>query len=167
MKFHDRNANGIVDEGEEGLSNVAVYLSGSANDTVDTDENGLYSFENVSAGTYSVSAGIEFFNGIASTEPKNIAPTSGGDFVNNNFGEYKPAHIEVRKYLDDDGNIATVNDQILKEWNLYVYKSSVADSLINTAISSSVTANNVKPGAYFTTEYDSTEYELLAYICQY
>ncbi|MEK7264040.1 MAG: SdrD B-like domain-containing protein, partial [Bacteroidota bacterium] len=162
MKFHDRNANGIVDEGEEGLSNVAVYLSGSANDTVDTDENGLYSFENVSAGTYSVSAGIEFFNGIASTEPKNIAPTSGGDFVNNNFGEYKPAHIEVRKYLDDDGNIATVNDQILKEWNLYVYKSSVADSLINTANSSSVTANNVKPGAYFTTEYDSTEYELLA-----
>ena len=162
FKFHDKNGDGNFNADDNGLSNVAMYLGGTSSDTVQTDETGFFSFENVGAGTYNVTAAIQFANGIASTLAKNITPTSGGNFTNNNFGEFKPAQIEVSKFLDNDGNIATVNDQIEKQWNLYLYKSSDADSLIAATNSSAMIANNLKPGNYAAAEYDSSDYELLA-----
>lgn len=67
--FHDLNANGVLDSGETGLAGVAVTL-GSSSDT--TDANGLYSFDGLLAGTYTVTA-----NGLSGFYPTPYADHAG------------------------------------------------------------------------------------------
>ena len=54
----DKNANGIQDQGEPGISGVSVILNdcaGSPLDTVETDANGKYLFDNLIPGDYKIS----------------------------------------------------------------------------------------------------------------
>ncbi len=52
--FHDLNSNGIFDEGEYGIPNWKIILSGVKNDTALTDAMGYYVFEDLPIGTYTV-----------------------------------------------------------------------------------------------------------------
>ena len=55
--FEDTNGDGVQDGGEPGVENVTVELldaNGDVLETTTTDENGLYSFSDLDAGTYSV-----------------------------------------------------------------------------------------------------------------
>ena len=60
LVFHDRNNNGIQDSDEPGIGGVVLTMTGqdflgnSVNIEIQTDENGLYSFDNLAAGTYDV-----------------------------------------------------------------------------------------------------------------
>lgn len=53
--FADWNRNGIRDAGEPGVGNVAVTLGGASTGSATTDANGNYAFDDVAAGSYSVS----------------------------------------------------------------------------------------------------------------
>ncbi len=55
--WEDRNNNGVQDEGEPGIADVTVELyqsSGELLDTMTTDENGMYLWDDLSAGDYSL-----------------------------------------------------------------------------------------------------------------
>ncbi|MEK7263690.1 MAG: SdrD B-like domain-containing protein, partial [Bacteroidota bacterium] len=55
MKWYDADANGIKDEGEEGLSNWKIILEGAKQEFEFTDEEGMYAFDGLTAGAYTVS----------------------------------------------------------------------------------------------------------------
>ncbi|WP_235526674.1 SdrD B-like domain-containing protein [Nostoc piscinale] len=71
--FEDKNANGIQDAGESGISNATVNLLNAAGNviaTTTTDGNGLYSFTNLQPGDYRVQfVQPNGFNGIS---PQNV-----------------------------------------------------------------------------------------------
>ncbi len=55
-KFHDLNANGVWDEGDEpGLEGWTINLAGSTNASTTTDANGHYSFSGLTPGDYTIS----------------------------------------------------------------------------------------------------------------
>jgi hypothetical protein len=62
LTYQDDNRNGLFDAGEPLLPDVTVTLSGTnqagqaVNVTVTTDANGVYTFNNLDAGTYSIQA---------------------------------------------------------------------------------------------------------------
>ncbi len=55
LKYNDLNGNGIKDDGEPGISNWEIKLNGNSTQTVMTDNDGIYSFNDLSAGNYQVS----------------------------------------------------------------------------------------------------------------
>ncbi len=60
----DVNGNGQQDNGEPGIPDVTVVLSGAASATTTTDASGLYAFTNLAAGTYNLAiAASEFASG--------------------------------------------------------------------------------------------------------
>jgi uncharacterized repeat protein (TIGR01451 family) len=60
LVFLDRNNNGVQDEGESGIANVMLTMTGSdflgnaVNFSITTDANGEYQFSNLAEGTYEV-----------------------------------------------------------------------------------------------------------------
>ncbi|MFH0992503.1 MAG: T9SS type A sorting domain-containing protein, partial [bacterium] len=70
VKFNDLNGNGIMDRGEPGLPNWQINLNGTSFPPVKTDKEGKYCFNNLKAGTYTVSETNQ--NGWVQTLP--IAP---------------------------------------------------------------------------------------------
>ena len=65
--WHDLNRNGVQDEGEAALSDWTVFLDTNENGSVDagektvqTDQNGEYTFSDLSAGSYTVSQELPF-----------------------------------------------------------------------------------------------------------
>ena len=105
--FQDDNNDGVQSAGEVGIAGVAVVLTGTdvygdpVNVTVLTDANGFYSFDGLTAGTYTVTQ-IQpggFDDGIDSGDPSftvgndvlsNIQLGFGQVFADNTFGELVP-----------------------------------------------------------------------------
>lgn len=52
--YHDRNDNGIKEDGEESVPNVSVLLTGALDKTTTTDSNGKYLIDSLSAGRFSI-----------------------------------------------------------------------------------------------------------------
>ncbi len=55
LKFNDQNKNGIEDQGEPGLANWTINLSGAQNGQTTTAGDGSYSFTHLLPGTYTIS----------------------------------------------------------------------------------------------------------------
>ncbi|MHB1178927.1 MAG: SdrD B-like domain-containing protein [Daejeonella sp.] len=54
IKFNDLDGDGLQDPGEPGLPNWTINLAGTATSTATTNANGLYCFNNLPAGNYTV-----------------------------------------------------------------------------------------------------------------
>ena len=132
--YLDSNNNGIQDGGEPGLPNVEVSLPagtldalGNAVAVASTDADGNYVFNDLLAGTYTVTeqaaqpsyGGVVTFNGITTagstggtatsvtTVPSaisGIALVAGGTSERNNFGEILVAAISGTVYVDRNDN---------------------------------------------------------------
>jgi len=107
-KFEDHNADGVRDQGDQGLEGWTIILQSSAGTfTTTTDANGFYQFEDLKPGVYqlreepkdgwrqSYPAGEGFYNMSLSS----AIQTFTGD-----FGNYRPAHVSGFKYTDMDGS---------------------------------------------------------------
>jgi hypothetical protein len=88
--FADNNNNGIQETGEQGISNVTVTLTGTANDgtpvslTTTTNNNGLYTFINLKPGSYTVNfAKPNGFNSSPSNQGTNDNLDSDADINGN------------------------------------------------------------------------------------
>lgn len=79
FKFNDLNANGVKDENEPGLEGWLINLSGEISASIETDEDGNYSFENLADGEYIVCEELQ--EGWAQT-----LPASGEDCDNDTLG---------------------------------------------------------------------------------
>jgi hypothetical protein len=163
MKFNDVNANGIKDENEPGMQHWLLRLARNSQitDSVLTDSDGNYSFDNLSPGTYTLSEQQQ--NGWIQTFPVTsgvhvVALTSGDSVSNKNFGNRIIPSIIVRKYKDTDGNFHTNTDRIPTKWNLRLYRSLInPDSLIGSVTSSeSLSVRTFIAGTYIAVEADST-----------
>ncbi len=97
IKFNDRNANGILDPGENGLGNFTLYLDLNDNSLLDigepatiTDEFGFYSFEDLPPNTYIIREVQKF--GFSQTTADPIVDVAPGSDINNvnigNFSEF-------------------------------------------------------------------------------
>jgi len=122
--YHDRNNNGIQDEGEEGIAGVVIELfdvDGNLVQTAITDEDGHYCFEDLPPGEYKIREqqpdgfddGIDTVgnvDGMTNGEHENndefcVITLGPGDEGNEyNFGELIQAEISGFVHVDNDGD---------------------------------------------------------------
>lgn len=95
IKYHDKNGNGLADEGEPGLSNGRIFLvnDGSTIANTTTDDFGCYSFDDLEPGNYTV------IEETLATGWNNTVPSSGSYQIvlsdksanHLNFGNFRPS----------------------------------------------------------------------------
>ena len=123
--WEDTNGNGIQDDGSTGIEGVTVTLNGTAGDgtpvtlTTTTDASGLYIFDDLVPGDYTVTfgqpTGMEFVSPNETTEDldsdpdaSGVAPTetltSGENNTTIDAGLYKPASLGDYVWEDVNGN---------------------------------------------------------------
>ncbi|XAH23732.1 IPTL-CTERM sorting domain-containing protein [Xylophilus sp. GW821-FHT01B05] len=110
--YHDRNDNGAIDAGEEGIAGVELRLSLLTGNglvvvgTTTTDANGHYSFTNLVPGTYTVTevqpagwndgkdtAGSKGGSTSVNDVISGIALVAGDNATDYNFGERRPTNV--------------------------------------------------------------------------
>jgi hypothetical protein len=123
MKFNDVNGNGTKDEGESGLANWQIVLSGTSSDTVLTDSEGNYTFSLTQSGTYNVSE-IQQSGWVQTTvNPAPISFTLGQPVNGVNFGNFQNASISGMKFLDADADsVKDLNETGLQGWTIKATK---------------------------------------------
>ncbi len=122
--YHDRNNNGVQDEGEEGIAGVVIELfdvDGNLVQTAITDENGEYCFEDLPPGEYKLREqqpdgfddGIDTVgqvDGVTNGEQHDndefcvITLGPGDEGEEYNFGELLLAEISGFVHVDNDGD---------------------------------------------------------------
>ncbi|MEK7263418.1 MAG: SdrD B-like domain-containing protein, partial [Bacteroidota bacterium] len=104
--YSDANDNGVKDDGETGISNWRIRLTGTATDSVMTDVSGNYSFSNLMLGTYTVAEDTQ--SGYVRTLPAfpgsyQIEFVFGGqNSTGNNFGNLLDT-MKFRTFKPTDG----------------------------------------------------------------
>ncbi|MBN9518394.1 carboxypeptidase regulatory-like domain-containing protein, partial [bacterium] len=128
--WNDANANGTQDAGEPGINGVTLTLTGTTGSgvpvtrTTTTAGNGAYLFDDLAPGTYTVTVAAANFTGGGALVGYTAAPTlqggnpavdsnpsptgttpgvlpSGGSDLALDFGFYKPAAIDIEKYVQE------------------------------------------------------------------
>jgi hypothetical protein len=172
--YVDANNDGIFQPGESPIPNVTVTLTGTddlgalVNIVDTTDANGLYLFENLRPGTYTITetqpAG--FLDG------KDTIGTPGGttgedvfsnivliqdfDGVNNNFGELIPSSLAGYVFIDENNNGQRGNNPGIPNVTITLTGTDDRGGLINTVIQTDASGfyifPNLRPGVYEITE---------------
>lgn len=106
IKFNDLNANGVKEEGEPGIPNWKIYIRGMMEDSVLTNSEGRYKFENLWPGNYTVSE--ELKSGWLQTYPLGNSYDLLLDFgqheTDKDFGNFKYGTISGVMFDDLNGN---------------------------------------------------------------
>ena len=111
VKYNDANANGVLDPGEFGLSNITLFLDQNNNNNLDAGERttmtnsaGGYFFGNLSPNTYTVQELAQ--PGLAMTTPPPIVTINTGDNLTNiNIGNVSTlGSISGTKFIDSNTN---------------------------------------------------------------
>ncbi|MCP3929356.1 MAG: T9SS type B sorting domain-containing protein [Bacteroidetes bacterium] len=109
LVFFDCNKNGIHENGEEGMSYIFIVLSGNdetgatVNIQTNSDVNGQYAFNDISAGTYSLQFDIPINSGLAFS-PKNQGDDDNVDSdVNGNGTTIAFANLDSESIVLDAG----------------------------------------------------------------
>jgi hypothetical protein len=162
MKFNDANGNGTKDNGENGLANWEILLSGNATDSQKTNANGNYVFSNLPAGTYTVSEVLQ--NGWTQTLPSSgsyaVNVSAGENVTGKDFGNYQDT-MKFRTFKADT-SLSTKAVKLQFKNNRLVAQPNIATALEN------VFSSLGKTGATFLgikqTEKDSSKkYAWVAY----
>jgi len=166
-KFNDLNANGVWDQGEPGLEDWTITLSGtdglgnSVNMTAQTDVNGAYSFM-VNPGTYDVTETIlaDWYQSNPGTPLSpagySINLTSGQTDSDNDFGNFHKATKSGHKFNDlnangdwDQGEPAAAN------WTITLTGTDGLGNSVNLSTQTDVNGAYsfmVNPGSYTVNE---------------
>ena len=132
--YHDRNDNGLQDDGEEGIGGVLIQLFDNDGNVVQetrTDANGDYCFEDLVAGTYKIvesqpttfddgkdtlgtvagQDGSDHASGTTADDAFCDIVLEGGDQgTEYNFGELRLASISGNVWADGDGDKSTFDE---------------------------------------------------------
>jgi plastocyanin len=69
--------------------------------------------------------------------------------------------LTIMSSIDQDGNIVTTGDRILKNWNLKLYKDSINSGIVIDSVlaGNTLTVNALPPGTYVAAEDDSIDWQ--------
>ncbi len=153
LKFNDFNGNGAREEGEPGLANWKIYISGATLDSTLTNASGIYSFTNLLPGSYTVSE--QLLSGWMQTAPEGgsymLQVSAGVNLVGNNFGNFRLGQISGLKFEDTNGNgIRDGADVPLEGWKIRI-NGAFTDS-VTTASNGTFSFVNLQPGTYTVSE---------------
>ncbi len=153
QKYHDLNANGTHDPGEPGLraweilliDSEGMLVSSMLTTTVDLDENGaidpeteegLYWFEDVAPGEYTLVEVPQYKPGWFQTQPKSnpvmlpqgpaysykLTIEENQTYYDYDFGNAKRGSITGQKFLDDNANGVRDDREVgLNTWTIQLY----------------------------------------------
>ena len=132
--FNDFNSNGVKDEGDVTLTGWRIRLSGPKNDSLFTDANGLFQFNNLPAGTYTLSE-------VAQSGWLQSAPSAPGTFTitivsnsvieNKNFGNYQLGQITGIVFDDYDADgVKDIGEATTSNWKIYI-SGTKSDSVLS------------------------------------
>jgi RHS repeat-associated protein len=148
--FLDTNGNGVLDNGEAGLSGWTVQLLNSSNAviaTATTSSGGNYAFGSLLPGTYTVQV-VEKSGYVASSTASVTIADDNGKADTVNFGEFVPVMVSGEVFNDptDSGTFVS-GDTGLSGWTVEL----VQGSQVLRATSGSgglFSFSNVGPGSY-------------------
>lgn len=107
MKWNDLNADGVKDAGEPGLDGWTINLAGPISGSTVTAGGGLFAFENLVEGTYTVSEELQagWKNTFPTGGSHTVEITADGQVVGDvDFGNFKYAEISGLVYNDINHN---------------------------------------------------------------
>ncbi len=142
--YVDVNHNRTKDIGEPVLPGVVITGPGG---TATTQADGSYSFNNLSAGGYSISAptAVSVYT-LETTSPLSVTVAAGQSSPNNNFG-YVTATITGNLFLDTNGNtVRDAGEQPLG--GVTVTLSGPVTATTTTDSNGNFTFTNLPPGTY-------------------
>ncbi len=166
IKFHDRNANGVKDEGEEGLKGWTIYADVDFDGVLDageiydeTDKDGYYELS-LAPGEYHIRE--EMVAGWTQSLPISVYGTVyyperflGGEIAeNNDFGNWQPATKSGVKFEDKNADgYRDPGDEGLGGWIIFVDydDDSIPDALepqTVTDVYGDYTIEGIKPGTW-------------------
>lgn len=170
FKWNDKNANDVVDQGEEKLNGwtITLYNDGPDQDTdVDdvvtstvTANGGLYSFTNLSPGAYAVCETPQA--GWIQTFPNGngchaITINVSGEVEEANFGNQGRGTIRVIKNVDSDGD-GDIDFSDVTNWNWNIN----ANGNFTTG---SANAQPVAAGTYTVSEVQKPNFHVVSMVC--
>jgi serine-aspartate repeat-containing protein C/D/E len=184
--FHDRNDNGIIDAGEEGIAGVTIRLlhadgtpvmiDNGGTQTVlvaITDANGHYKFENLRGGEYQIQQiqptgwvdGKDTLGTLGGTTSNDlftkIMVRNGDAGVRYDFGEFKLSSISGYVHVNSDGNCTPDSPGDLPIANVKMELLDQNGNVIKTAMTNKEGFYEFKellPGTYSVRQVQPTEY---------
>ena len=152
--FEDMDGDGLKDNGEPGLVTWKIKITGSRNDSINSDGNGNYVFTNLSPGNYVVSEVVQ--NNFVQTKPLSpntytIGLTSGQNFTAVDFGNYEKSSVSGVVYLDNDGNgTKDIGENGLTDWKILI--SGTMNDSVATDADGLFAFSTLSPGNYTLSE---------------
>jgi|GEM_PF-869759 len=162
--FNDINANAVRDNNESGIQDWKIYLQTSKLESTFTDANGSYTFSNIIPSAYVLTTETRegFVKTFPSTNNYNGILSSGETIASLNFSYYQTSSITIKKIIDSDGTLSTLNDRVGTLWQLFLYKNSVANENLISSVNDSVfSISQLPPGIYVVAESESTYWKHL------
>ena len=154
MKFNDINGNGVKDAGEPALSGWRIHLNGSKVDSVLTDVDGNFTFNNLKPGTYTLSEVIQSGWGQsypASPGTHTVILTSGSVHAGMNFANYQISSVAGTKFNDINGNgIKDAGEPGVSGWLIRL--SGAKSGSMVTDGNGNYSFTNLRPGSYTISE---------------
>ena len=171
VKFHDRNGNGVRDEGEEGLAGWVIYIDENNNGKLDrrifgipteqytvSGANGSWSFNNLSDGNYTIrednSDNGSWYQ--SSVNPPTIKIEYGRDFTGITFGNTMYGSVIGAKFNDLNGNGRyDIGEQTIKNWKITIEGENNYNKEVKTDGAFGVygyQSGKLKAGTYTVTE---------------
>ncbi len=131
MKFHDKDADGVKDQGEEGLEGWTIVLTLPDQSTQEdvTDQSGNYAFIGLLPGEYTVCEVILDDNNVNTPPWVQTAPTDnngcyvitlleGNNITDKDFGNIQTAEIHGKKFYDANANGIDDNELGIANWQI-------------------------------------------------
>ena len=156
MKFNDANGDSVKNGGEAGLSGWRIRLSTNSIqvDSTLTNGSGNYTFSNLTAGTYTVSEGVQ--NGWTETFPASpgtysVVITSGTAAAGKDFGNFQYGSVGGKKFNDLNGNgVKDAGEPGLSGWKISFIGPASGSTL--TDVNGNYSFGNLLAGSYTLSE---------------
>ncbi|MDD1733169.1 MAG: hypothetical protein LUQ53_04280, partial [Methanothrix sp.] len=162
QKYYDINGNGAQDADEPGIpgGDVSLVLDGKVVANTTTDDNGVYTFDNILPGTYTINDPVP--SGLVLTTPSTVTVTPTGSTVAKaNFGLVGMNAISGMKFNDKNGNGAKDAGEGESGWDIVLtgntwFGKPLQPRTTTTAPDGSYKFDKLIPGTYKVSETSRT-----------